>query len=184
MHDSSSGVLIALALLMTAPAVDRSVGREQDRSLPAQRIGPFVDRDHGVVGHETSQLRREQLHALVEVEVDRAVQVIGRQLDVEADRPLASERRGAATRRRRGRPRPAARSSLAQSRPRARSRRWRRRRWCCPSRTSASSPCSRISPTDPLNTLPLHTRDIRLCRDLRRRCGRHQPRRHQSSSPR
>ena len=65
-------------------AIGRRIGREQDRPLTAQGVGPLVHRDHGLVRHETTEFGREELHALVEVEVHRTVDVIGRQLHAEA----------------------------------------------------------------------------------------------------
>ena len=44
MQDSSSGVLIAFALADHPAAVDRLAAGEQQRSLPAHRVGPLVDR--------------------------------------------------------------------------------------------------------------------------------------------
>ena len=77
MHESSSGVLIALALLMTGPPSTGGSGAKKKGAFPPQRVGPFVDRDLRVGWHKGSQLRGEKFHALVEIEIDGAMHVVG-----------------------------------------------------------------------------------------------------------
>ena len=120
-----------LCLADDAPTVGGSTTGEENRLLTAEGVRPLVHGDHGVVRHESRQLRCEELHSLVEVEIDRAMQVISRQTGHEL---LVLPHRGEevwplVVDQRRGQR--AARSSLGRNRPAARSRPWRRRRWCC-----------------------------------------------------
>ena len=132
MQASSSGVLISLRPADHPAAVaGRAAARRGATARGAGRGSTRRWRCTAPLGTSPASCDANSCHALVEVEVHGAVQVVGGQLQRGAGRPRAPGRRGAATRRRRARRRPAARSWRARSRPAARSRRWRRRRWCC-----------------------------------------------------
>ena len=79
MHDSSSGVLVALAWLMIRPP---SAGAPLAKRIECSRRKAFVHSSMAITalsGRSPRQLCSEEVHSLVEVEVDRAMEVIGRQ---------------------------------------------------------------------------------------------------------
>jgi hypothetical protein len=62
--------------------VRRRLVAEQSLLAPAHRTGQLIDRDHGTAGGQIGQSRGKRLHTLVELQIDRAVHMVGRQARV------------------------------------------------------------------------------------------------------
>ena len=177
MHDSSSGVLVALALLMIRPAsMGAPLANRIDRSRRSALVhssmaitAPFGTRPPSRVEKSSTPSSKSRCDGPVEVVRGhpRAHRVV-----------LADRREQMGPRHRQGPRRPAARSSSGPHPPGATSLRWHRRRWCCRAAPGRRCP-ARASPPAPAHPVAPHPREFRRRGDACRRRVRHQSSRHQ-----
>ena len=80
MQEIWSTVLTSFAGPTTSAASDGGPAGNSRLAGAPHRAGQFVDRDRRAAGHQVGQHLGEMLDALVEFEVERAVDVVGGQL--------------------------------------------------------------------------------------------------------